>query len=466
MVAAAVRDALNRLTLERLIQLAIVATVVTAVLAAGALLSWLEPARKLRWVALLALLALALVAARRAGLALRPRGAYAAVAVLGALAVLSAAWSSRPVSTAAHAASFVVLLAVCVALAQAVRGRPDGIRAVLDGILAATAVVAVGGLLVLLFRHDRALAPASTSLPVRYQGLGGGPDTATMVMAIGVPLAARALADTWRRPAALVPGAVLLLLLGSIVASGSRGALLAAFAGLFAYVLLGFDGARRRIVLVVAVAAGFVVSVLLTRVPQPLDAPPAAPPAPASTDTNVPKARPGYVDANLVWRLNDDIGHPLPGVADTTPQPRTLFGTSGRAEAWAGALALGAKRPLLGYGLGREDDVFVDRYVDFNSNQPENSYLGLFLQLGLVGVVVFLLLVAGLAVGALRALGRLLERERRLVAAAAGGLAAGLVLAFFQSYVYAVGSNAAAAVWICAFMLAAASTLRDASAHG
>jgi hypothetical protein len=40
------------------------------------------------------------------------------------------------------------------------------------------------------------------------------------------------------------------------------------------------------------------------------------------------------------------------------------------------------------------------------------------------------------------------------------------VLAFFQSYIYAVGSNAAAAVWICAFMLAAAATLRDTSARG
>lgn len=461
------RDALPRLTrvltLERAIQLAIVATVVTAVLAAGALLSWLEPARKLRWAALLILFALSLVSARRARPPFHPASTYAAAAGLCALALLSATWSSRPLATAAHALSFSFLLAACVALAQAVRGRPEAIRAVLDGVLAATAVVALGGLLVLLFRHDRALAPATTSLPVRYQGLGGGPDTATMVMAVGVPLAARALADTWRRVAGLLPAALLLLLLGSIVASGSRGALLAAFGGLLAYVLIGFRGARQRTLLAAGVAAVFVLSVLLTRLPKPLDTPPAAatPAAPVWL-----KPRPGYVDASLVLRLNDDIGHPLPGVADTTPRPRTLFGTSGRAEAWQGALELGAKRPLLGYGLGREDDVFVDRYVDFNSNQPENSYIGLFLQLGAVGVAVFLLLVGSLAVRALRAPARLLDRERRLVAACAGAFAAGLVLAFFQSYIYAVGSNAAAAVWICAFMLAAAATLRDTSARG
>ncbi|MEP6978492.1 MAG: O-antigen ligase family protein [Thermoleophilia bacterium] len=464
------RDALPRpgvLALERAIQLAIVATVVTAVLAAGALLSWLEPARKLRWAALLVLLALSLVAARRARPSFHPASTYGAAAGLGALALLSAAWSSRPLSTAAHAASFIVLLAACVALAQAVRGRPEAIRAVLDGVLAGTAVVALGGLLVLLFRHDRALAPATTSLPVRYQGLGGGPDTATMVMAVGVPLAARALADARRRVAGLLPAALLLLLLGSIVASGSRGALLAAFGGLLAYVLIGFRGARQRTVLAAGVAAVLVLSVLLTRVPKPLDTPPpAAQPVTTSPAAGLPKPRPGYVDANLVLRLNDDIGHPLPGVADTTPRPRTLFGTSGRAEAWQGALELGARRPLLGYGLGREDQVFVDRYVDFNSNQPENSYIGLFLQLGGVGVAVFLLLVGSLAVRVLRAPARLLERERRLVAACAGAFAAGLVLAFFQSYIYAVGSNAAAAVWICAFMLAAAATLRDTSARG
>ncbi len=454
------------LTLERAIQLAIVATVVTAVLAAGALLSWLEPARKLRWAALLVLFALSLVAARRARARAHPASTYAAAAGLCALALLSATWSSRPLSTAAHALSFILLLAACVALAQAVRGRPEAIRAVLDGVLAATAVVALGGLLVLLFRHDRALAPATTSLPVRYQGLGGGPDTATMVMAVGVPLAARALADTWRRIAGLLPAALLLLLLGSIVASGSRGALLAAFGGLLAYVLIGFRGARQRTLLAAGVAAVFVLSALLTRLPKPLDTPPAAARPGASAAPAWLKPRPGYVDANVVLRLNDDIGHPLPGVADTTPSPRTLFGTSGRAEAWQGALELGAKRPLLGYGLGREDDVFVDRYVDFNSNQPENSYIGLFLQLGGVGVAVFMLLVGSLAVRALRAPARLLEPERRLVAACAGAFAAGLVLAFFQSYIYAVGSNAAAAVWICAFMLAAAATLRDTSARG
>jgi hypothetical protein len=59
------RDLLGGFTLERAIQLAIVATVVSAVLAAGSILGWIGAARTARWVALLTLAALALVYAAR-----------------------------------------------------------------------------------------------------------------------------------------------------------------------------------------------------------------------------------------------------------------------------------------------------------------------------------------------------------------------------------------------------------------
>jgi O-antigen ligase len=147
-------------------------------------------------------------------------------------------------------------------------------------------------------------------------------------------------------------------------------------------------------------------------------------------------------------------------VADTTSRPRTIFGTSGRAEAWQGALEQAAKRPLVGFGFGTESRVFVERYVGFESNLPENSYIGLFLQLGIVGLAVFLALPALLVVRAVRAPARLDPARLRLAAACAGGLGAGLVLALFQSYIYSAGNNASAAVWICGFLLAAA-TIAD-----
>ena len=53
------------MTLGRAVQLALAATIVTMLLAAGSILQWLEPARTLRWVALLVLAALALAYAAR-----------------------------------------------------------------------------------------------------------------------------------------------------------------------------------------------------------------------------------------------------------------------------------------------------------------------------------------------------------------------------------------------------------------
>jgi hypothetical protein len=154
-------------------------------------------------------------------------------------------------------------------------------------------------------------------------------------------------------------------------------------------------------------------------------------------------------------RLQDDIGRPPYGVGETTKKPRTLFGSSGRAQAWDGALHLGLQRPIAGFGFGTEDRVFLDRYADFNSNVPENSYLGLFLQLGIAGLLAFVAFAgAALAAGAAR-LRSARATERRLTGALAAAVVAGLLLAGFQSYVYAVGNNATAAVWLAAFLLAA-----------
>jgi O-antigen ligase len=464
-LAAAVRDALRRFPLERALQLAIALAIVTSVLAAGAILSWIETARRLRWAMLVAVVVLALAFAFRERRALSPAAASVCAAVFIALALVSAAWSGRPALTASRAAALALLLVACAALSYATAGRPELVERVLDGVLLGVGAVAVGGLLVLLFEHDRAVAPATTALPARYQGLGGGPNTATMVLAVGVPLAAfAAFARDRPRGRRLVGAGLLALLLGSIVASGSRGALASAFGGLLAYALLRETALRRRALAAAAVGAAFAIAVGLTRIPDPL--PPASVnPPEASVEATAPftpeiTPRRGYVDANLRLRLQDEVGAPPLGVADTERRPRTLLGTSGRAEAWSGALEQAAERPLLGHGFGTEDRVFVDRYVNFNSGTPENSYVGLLLQLGAVGLVAFLALAALLLVPAVRASAWLSSRELHLAAACAGGLVAGLVLGFFQSYLYAVGNNATAAVWICGFLLAAVTTGR------
>lgn len=445
--------------LERAIQVVIVVTVVGAVLAAGAILPWLGFGRKLRWVGLFALAALALLYAfrRRGDLQLMP--VYGAAGVLLALAFVSAAWSASPLLTIARSLALALLFVACGALAQATAGRTEAIRRVLEGVLAATAAVGLGGLLVLLFRHDRAVAPATTDLPARYQGLGGGPDTAMMVLAVGMPLAAHAFHESTRLRWRLAAGFLLALLVGSIVASGSRGALAGGFAGVLVYSVVSVVGVRRRVLAAAVVLVVFGVSLFVSRIPDPKQperaTAAAVRPAGAGSLAASRASTPRYLDANEYLRLQDDVGHPPFGEAAGTP-PHTIFGTSGRAEAWQGAIDQGVKRPLLGYGFGTEARVFVDRFVGFNSSVPENSYIGLFLQVGLIGLGAFLALVVLLLVRAARALPGLEGRELRLAAACAGGLVVGLVLCFFQSYIYAVGSNATAAVWICGFLLAAA----------
>jgi O-antigen ligase len=142
---------------------------------------------------------------------------------------------------------------------------------------------------------------------------------------------------------------------------------------------------------------------------------------------------------------------------------RSLLGGSGRRQAWGGAVRLAAERPALGYAFGLEDHVFVDRYLQHGSNLPENSYVGLFLQLGVTGVALFVALVGALLAAGARAVRASTPRARRLAAAGAGGFVAGLALALTQSFIYAAGSNATMAVWLCAFLLPAAAAARDAS---
>jgi O-antigen ligase len=451
-LAAAVAQAVRRIPLERALQILLVATIVSAVLAAGAVLDLVGIARKLRWIALLTLAGAALVYAHGTRRRWRLRFAPRAATTFLALALVSAAWSAHPQLSLARAVALTAVFVAAAGLAVGAAGRLPSMRRIVDAVVAATAAVALAGLVLLLFDYDRAVQPASAQEPARYQGIGGGPNTAMMLLAIGVPLAAFVLLDARTAVGRGAAAALLAVLVGSIVASGSRGALLAAFGGLLTFVLLAAATARVRAIAAVAVVSMLAVSVVLTRLPDP------DPSAPARRGTVLPEGprpAPGYLDANERWRLQDDIGRTPFGEVPRETR-RTLFRGSGRLDAWEGAVRLGAERPVLGYGFGTETRTFVDRYFAHGSNLPENSYVGLFLQLGVAGILVFVVLVASLVAPAVRVLRRPREPAARLAAACAGGLVAGLVLALTQSFIYSAGNNATAAVWTCGFLLAAA----------
>jgi hypothetical protein len=409
------------LTLERLLAAALALMVLAFATGSTIFNVVLLYGRDARWAALCALVVLALAYAFTARpWGAPPRFAYAAGALV-AVALTSSLWSVDAWLTVKRAGSFALLAIAGASLLLGARGRVDGVRTLLLGLLAGMAAVALAGLVALAVSYHQAVQPASFEYPARFRGFGQNPNTVALLLAIGTPLAV--LFALWEgrsrleRAAALATAA---LFAGSIAASGSRGAMLGALTGTLVLVL-GRGGARRRRLELAAATLGvFAVCVAVSQIPQAKAAPSGSTDAAAAHQTR-----------------------------------RTLFTSSGRSEAWRGAIHQAEKRPVAGCGFGTEELAFVNRYRGFFSELPENSFIGAALQLGLVG----LLLLIAAAVAALAAFVRLLRQPpglaRLLASACAGATVAALVVAVTESYLFAVGGIATTSAWLCMFLLAA-----------
>ena len=371
--------------------------------------------------------------------------AYVAVGAFATLAVVSAAWSARPEHTEKRALGFLILVLAGAALADATVGRPEAVRRILEALFAGAALVALLGLYMLWVSHDQAVQAASTQYPARFRGLGQNPNTVSLLLAVATPLGLELWVAARRVATRVALGAALLLVDGSIVASGSRGAAIAAFVGSVVWIATAAWAWRRRLLLVAAAAAAFAAGVAIMQIPK---APPQPPPSAHRGVTHVVR------NAELVRPLSDEIGNPALG-GKGAPIHRTLFGTSGRARAWDAALHQAAKRPVAGYGFGTESLVFVDRYYGFDSSVPENSYIGVLLQLGIVGLVAFLALLLALAVAAFHAVRAPPGAGRDVARACASVLAGAAVLGITQSYLTSIGNLASTTVWIPALLLPA-----------
>ena len=97
--------------------------------------------------------------------------------------------------------------------------------------------------------------------------------------------------------------------------------------------------------------------------------------------------------------------------------------------------------------------MFVDRWYYFQGNSPENSFIGLLLQLGVVGLALLLTMGGALLVGGVRALRVLEGDERTVVLIELGVLVAAAGIMLIQSYLYSVGNVATAPIWITLFVL-------------
>src|SRR5262249_9600038 len=161
---------------------------------------------------------------------------------------------------------------------------------------------------------------------------GENPNTVPLLLAVGMPLAVW----WWFERSRRLGAALLLLFVGEIACSGSRGATIAGFGGALVTALVLGRSARGK-----AAGAGgpcglAVACVEVAKIPQPVE------PAAAAAATTPPPAQrkdahPRGIDAQQQFRLEDEIGFPLAG-AYRPPVPRTVFGSSGRAQAWDGAI--------------------------------------------------------------------------------------------------------------------------------
>jgi hypothetical protein len=397
-------------------------------------------ARAVRWAALAELVVVAVAYALLARRGRFPQLAVALAAFVG-VAVMSAAWSVDPRLTAARAVSVAAVLVAGLAIAVVAARRPGTVEVALLGLVAGVVVLALAGLWNVWVDSERAIVPATIQSPPRYNGIGGNPNTMAMLIALVIPAVAwmvLAAPTTKRRIAAV---GVLALLYGSLVASGSRGALLGALLGTAAFAFAARLGRRAWPVVACALAL-FALGVLALEVPQPADKNPVQ--RPQIVPPQPPVLAPGDVQAKLP--LESEVGFPRPG---EDLFRRTLLTSSGRLDAWRGALEQALDRPLLGYGFGTEERVFADHYYLHYSERPENAYLGTVLQVGFFG---FALLVVALAIIGRRAW--LVEEPTS--AACAGAVVCGLVLAVSQSYLTSVGSPAMLPFWLSALLLVGA----------
>ena len=437
---------LRRLSFEQIVPIVLGAAVFAFACGSSSIMRVQQAGRPARWVLLFLLFALAIAwSVGERGRPRLPAPAIAVAAALSALALVSTLWSVDPRLSFERAGTFAAMFATVGAIAHASAGLRGAADRVLAGMVGGAGAVAIAGLFVLVIRHADAVEPATRDLPARYQGLGENPNTVPLLLAPCLGLAVWLFIRARSRRARIALAALALLFDGSMIASGSRGSLIAGFAGVALVVLLAPVRIRVRAALTAATVLVLAASIGIALAPKSKGAAWRPPPIAHSPALGA-HPKPGYTDVQGAFPLDSDMGVQLGQSKQVT---RTLFGLTGRGEAWRGAIDLGNERPLLGYAFGTEGLVFVDRWVNFVGGLPENSYIGTYLQLGAVGLLALVALIAALVLAAVR------RPSRWEMAGPLAAFTAGLILACVQSYLYSVGSIATLVVWTAAFLAAA-----------
>jgi len=132
----------------------------------------------------------------------------------------------------------------------------------------------------------------------------------------------------------------------------------------------------------------------------------------------------------------------------------TIPTLGGRMGIWPYALELITNKPIFGYGFGVEDKILPLKYPMLRGQlgtYMHNSYLGMMLQLGIVGFIIF---YSPLFILLFKELFSRQDSKTPLLRyALQASLIAGLLCCVFESWVYSVGNAQAFPFWIMVMLL-------------
>jgi len=313
---------------------------------------------------------------------------------------LSAFYSIDPSLTVKRAGTFLLLyISVFWVIYPEIHSRED-IEEVIDLILYAS-IIPYTISVVLLFFPDIAF------LGNRFTGYFLNPNTIGILTTVLLPLIlwkAIERKNRWART-------FLFFVLLSLVLSGSRSGLLGSFVGGNFYIFM-----TRKKYRVPAAFLGLIFIILMFAVGE-----------------------------KMIDRMSSYLR--TEAVVEITERKDLDEVTAGRFEKWAAMISLIKKRPLLGYGFGTEDILFHHFGITVSrGSYAYNIFLGLTVQLGILGFILFFSPIFYL-------LFKPINIQDSLIYALKGMLLGGLVVGFFETWIYSVGSAFAFPFWIGVVLL-------------
>lgn len=298
------------------------------------------------------------------------------LAALPLFALLSASWSVDPRLSVERATSFGLLL--CVVVGAAVRWHYDSreLGRFVDSVATLAGLTVVASAAVFIFTDRGALNGTLRGVFENPNGLG-------LFLGLTYPFAASALE---RRRSSILQIPTVAVFAAVDALSQSRSGLVTLLV-----TAIGYELARRRLgrLVLYAVTALCAFGIVVVGA------------GPFSSNSTPTKSG-GVISA--------PAPHIVDGRAPVAPQTFAARLTGARTEAWSVTLDLISSRPTLGYGFGTGDRLF-QRYPErvrfhyFVGNNPNEAYLQLALEFGVVGALLFvapLLLAATIGVGVLR----------------------------------------------------------------